>query len=240
MQQRVFERPIIGPEGWIGVVDLLIAFCYERALQRICARFPNASEDDIATHTAPLSAVKAFAQGAMDCLWRDHYSDGGKIKYRGFNVDTLKGYLPDPCTLPPRAFVCMDPDRPDLPAETIWLDYKYEIVPPPNNSPSLQAQLGSRLVGDVEPVVCGALAAVGITASLRQPPKASYLHYDGAVHSAALDMRTTDLDERCGAVIELKRQRHSTTTRCKRLGETTAPPEVTEPTRDSTTYSVQP
>lgn len=30
MQQRVFERPIIGPEGWIGVVDLLIAFCYER------------------------------------------------------------------------------------------------------------------------------------------------------------------------------------------------------------------
>lgn len=103
-------------------------------------------------------------------------------------------------------------------------------------SPPVQAQLGSRLVGDVEPVVCGALAAVGITASLRQPPKASYLHYDGAVHSAALDMRTTDLDERCGAVIELKRQRHSTTTRCKRLGETTAPPEVTEPTRDSTTY----
>ncbi|RSH85094.1 uncharacterized protein EHS24_006687 [Apiotrichum porosum] len=94
---------ITDPDNWRKLTDHLIARAYRIACTSVSARLPQFS-------LPTLDAVRDFARGAMDCVFEEGVDSWGRlVPCNGYDESRYTDrYMPDPTTLPPRAFTVVN------------------------------------------------------------------------------------------------------------------------------------
>lgn len=80
-----------------------------QACKAVSARFP-------AFELPTLTDVRLFARGAMDSVWKEGIDSWGMLHRHGYDETRFTDrYMPDPASLPPRAFTVVNYDLEDDP-----------------------------------------------------------------------------------------------------------------------------
>ncbi|RSH82647.1 uncharacterized protein EHS24_007640 [Apiotrichum porosum] len=102
-------RRVATPDAWRTLTDELIRRAFSIACKAVSARFP-------AFELPTLADVRLFARGAMDSVWKEGIDSWGMLHRHGYDETRFTDqYMPDPVSLPPRAFTVVSYDLEDDP-----------------------------------------------------------------------------------------------------------------------------